>query len=89
MMQTRRFLVRKWPDGSVVFNNMSGDTHALDALTYAAFEATEGSDEPAAAVLDTCQSHYPSRSADELESMAQACCERLETCGLTTFQTQP
>lgn len=32
-----RFLIRAWPDGCVVFDRLSGDTHALDPLTARVF----------------------------------------------------
>ncbi|WP_341675841.1 HPr-rel-A system PqqD family peptide chaperone [Niveibacterium sp. SC-1] len=31
--QDQRWLHRSWPDGMVVFDRQTGDTHALDALT--------------------------------------------------------
>ena len=77
------FSIRRWPDGVVVFNRMTGDTHALDPITYAAFEATQRGDNDRTAVIAACHSLSPLSSADELESMAHACYERLEQCGLT------
>lgn len=84
---SHRFLVRRWPDGCVVFDRQSGSTHALDLLTFAAFEATQDSDNGRAAVAAVCQSHFPLGSADEMVSIARECCERLEKCGL--IATQP
>jgi len=85
----QQFLIRTWPDGSVVFNCLTGDTHALDPMTYRAFEAIQRGDNDQAAILAVCQSLSPQSPADELESMAQACYERLDKCGLTAPPQQP
>jgi hypothetical protein len=34
-----RFLVRRWPEGQVVFDRRFGDTHAMDSVTGLVFNA--------------------------------------------------
>ncbi|MCB2005024.1 MAG: HPr-rel-A system PqqD family peptide chaperone [Rhodoferax sp.] len=78
----QRFLVRQWADGCVIFDRQSGNTHALDPMTFAVLEAIQASDNDPASVNAACHSYFPQSSADELDSIARECCERLEKCGL-------
>lgn len=82
MQAPHRFLVRQWADGSVVFDRQNGNTHALDPLTFDVLEALKDGDNDRASVNAVCHSHFPLSSADELDSIARECCERLEKCGL-------
>jgi PqqD family protein of HPr-rel-A system len=83
-----RFLVRQWQDGCVVFDRNTGNTHALDLLTFAMLEAVDRHDKDKDAMITACHSYFPLSSANELESMVQACYERLEKCGLITTQSR-
>ena len=81
---SNRFLVRRWADGYVIFDRHTGDTHALDPLTFDVLDTLQDGDNDSASVNAACHSHFPQSSADELESIARDCCERLEQCGLIT-----
>ncbi len=86
MEPSQRFLVRKWADGCVIFDRQSGNTHALDLITFAAFDALQLGDNIHAAVNAARHLHAPLSSADDLDSIARECCERLEKCGLISNQ---
>lgn len=87
MQSKNRFLVRRWPDGCVVFDTGTGNTHALDVLTFTAFDAIQRGDNAQAAARAACHSQFPMSSADESESMARECYERLEKCGLIPVES--
>lgn len=87
MQLINRFLVRRWLDGCVVFDTDTGNTHALDVLTFAAFDAIQRGDNAQTATRAACHSQFPMSSADESESMARECYERLEKCGLIPLES--
>lgn len=89
MEASLRFLVRQWADGCVIFDRLSGNTHALDLLTFDVLEALQDGDNGRASVNAACHSHFPQSSADELDCIARECCERLEKCGLIAAQPTP
>jgi len=82
MLTGQRFLVHQWPDGCAVFDQSTGNTHALDHLSYLAFVAAERLGDDSEAISLVLKDMCPDKGQDELLGLAQACLERLKACGL-------
>ncbi len=75
---TERFVFHAWVDGCVVFDLVSGDTHALDPLAAQLFLAGMGRDEMAQVV------HFPRSETSNVEwgQRIEEACGRLNALGL-------
>jgi hypothetical protein len=82
MESGQRFLVHQWPDGYAVFDQSTGDTHALDLSAGAGFFAAQAGNDPYESIEKCIRSLYPDEMADAVIALANSCFERLERCGL-------
>lgn len=82
MVPSERYIVHQWPDGHVLFDLETGDTHALDPLSFASLMAAAGHPDPAIAIAEVILSSSSEIKDDTLERMTEECIERLTACGL-------
>lgn len=82
MQLGQRFLIHQWPDGYAIFDQSTGDTHALDLPSGAGFFAAQAGNDPYKAITQCIQSLYPDEMADSVIALVNGCFERLERCGL-------
>ncbi|MDR2186431.1 MAG: HPr-rel-A system PqqD family peptide chaperone [Azonexus sp.] len=82
MPDAGRFLIRRWADGCAVFDQTSGDTHALDSASSAGFAADRQGQSALAAIDAALRGQWPEKNDEEIALLAADCLERLEACGL-------
>ncbi|MDR2837215.1 MAG: hypothetical protein LBV49_01390 [Azonexus sp.] len=82
MPDAGRFLIHRWADGCAVFDQASGDTHALDSASFAGFAADLNGQSAVVAIDAALRAEWPEKADAEIALLAQGCWQRLEACGL-------
>lgn len=78
----RRFIVRRWSDGSVIFDRHLGDTHALDPTATDIFLSIQSGETSSSLLIEATSSHYPESTMDELVSKVDRTISHLKKIGL-------
>jgi PqqD family protein of HPr-rel-A system len=87
MGEAGRFLVRQWPDGWVVFDRQSGDTHALAPAAAAVLLSLEKGARDRPPLVQALSPFYPEASQQEMDSRLDDLLEQLTTLGLVEAHT--
>lgn len=81
MGEDGRFLRVSWPDGSVVFDRSTGDTHAFDSFTYAVFNSLQNGRVATPILLEQVQAGFPEIPMQELQSRFGVALDQLQKLG--------
>ncbi|MCL2876586.1 MAG: hypothetical protein FWF12_09940 [Betaproteobacteria bacterium] len=82
MSAGEQFLIHRWADGCAVFDQASGNTHALDLASWAGFCAVQRGEPVETAIESALRAQWPEKDGGEIAALAQGCHERLAACGL-------
>ncbi len=81
MGEVGRFLLMSWPDGSVVFDRNTGDTHAFDSYTYALFNSLQSGISAMPMLFEQVQAGFPEIPLSELKSRFGLALDQLQKLG--------
>jgi len=82
VQEANSFVVLEWIDGSVVFDKVTGNTHALDRLTCDVLIAAQNSFGSKAKLLVMLKPFHSHIIESEFLGLVQECLDRLIVSGL-------
>jgi hypothetical protein len=78
----KRFVVQEWLDGCVIFDEKTGDTHALDHPTYAVLLAAQNFCGTTAELSSMLEPVFNKNNESEPLCLVTECLDRLIASGL-------